>query len=42
MCEKRSGSGLEKNGSKIIFPAERLTDRMMIAHMGISGNERKE
>lgn len=41
MCDKRL-AGLEKNGSKIIFPAERLTDWAMIAHMDISRNKSKE
>lgn len=42
MDDKWFASDLEKNNYEIRFPVEKLTDRMMIIYMDVSGNERRE
>jgi len=42
MDDKWFASDLEKNNYEIRFPAEKLTDKMMIIYMDVFGNERKE
>ncbi|MDI6713998.1 MAG: site-specific DNA-methyltransferase [Thermodesulfovibrio sp.] len=42
MDDKWFASDLEKNNYEIRFPAEKLTDRVMIIYMDVFGNERKE
>ncbi len=42
MDDKWFASDLEKNNYEIRFPAEKLTDRMMIIYMDVWGNERRE
>jgi site-specific DNA-methyltransferase (adenine-specific)/adenine-specific DNA-methyltransferase len=42
MDDKWFASDLAKNNYEIRFPAEKLTDRMMIIYMDVWGNERKE
>ncbi|MEO0101583.1 MAG: site-specific DNA-methyltransferase, partial [candidate division WOR-3 bacterium] len=42
MDDKWFASDLEKNNYEIRFPAEKLTEKMMIIYMDVWGNERRE
>ena len=42
MDDKWFASDLEKNNYEIHFPAEKLTDQIMIIYMDVWGNEKKE